>query len=161
MAQIIRFDDGIEEYQVNDNGLLRLNASDPNLYQRFFDAKEKLLAIEQHLEEKGKQVPAISADASPAEKEKAGAQTLRLMADADRQVKEVLNWVFPGNDFDQLLGSANTMAVGANGERIVTNLMNALVPIVEKGVRTYANGKAQQMNRSQRRAGKKHRKGHK
>lgn len=164
MAQIIHFDDGFKEYQINNNGVLRLNPSDPNLYQRFFDAQDKLLEIEKELVQQGKQLQPLPENATLEQKMKAGEANVRLMAEADRKAKEVLGWVFPGNDFDALLGSANTMAVGTNGERVITNLLNALVPIVEEGVQTYTDAKINQAvaqagaNRAQRRA-KKHRKG--
>ncbi len=164
MAQIIRFDDGFKEYQINNSGVLRLNPSDPNMYQRFFDAQEKLLVIEEELVQQGKQLQPLLENATLEQKMKASEANIRLMTEADRKAKEVLAWVFPGNDFDVLLGGANTMAVGMNGERVITNLLNALVPIVEEGVQTYTNAKVNQavaqagVNRAQRRA-RKHRKG--
>lgn len=164
MAQILHFDDGIKEYQINNNGVLRLNPSDPNLYQRFFDAQDKLLAIEENLVQQGKQLRPLPENATQEQRMASGEANIRLMAEADHKAKEVLAWVFPGNDFDVLLGGANTMAVGINGERVITNFLNMLVPIVEEGVKTYTDAKVNQTvaqagaNRAQRRA-KKHRKG--
>lgn len=166
MAQIIRFDDGFQEYQVNGNGALRVNPSDPNLYQRFLDSREKLLQVEQNMTAQAQQWQDLPADATQEERMHAGEKVVRLLSDADREVKEVLAWVFPGNDFDQLLGGANTMAVARNGERVITNFLAALVPIVEEGVQIYTDNKVQQAvnrvapNRSQRRKAKKHRKEH-
>lgn len=158
MAQAIVFDSGMKEYQVNGDGVLRMNPSDPNLYARFFDAQEKLLNIEKELVEQGKAIPVPSESASAQELAQVGEMTVRLLKDADQKAKEVLSWVFPGNDFDCILTGVNVMAVGANGERVITNFVNALIPIIEEGVnactkeKTNAAVTAAQGNRAQRRA---------
>lgn len=163
MAEQIRFDDGVKEYQINDNGVLRMNPTDPNLFQRFFDAQDRLLEIEQNLEKQGREIPHAAPDAPKQAAAAVGAQVTHLMADADRQVKNLLGEVFPGNDFFQLFGGVNVMAVAGNHERVVTNFFNALVPILTKGAQTYADDKAQaavaksNANRAQRRAKKRHR----
>lgn len=161
MAQAIIFDSGVKEYQVNGGEMLRMNPSDPNLYARFFDAQEKLLAIEKELVEQGKTIPQASESATKQELAKAGEMTVRLLTNADRRAKDVLAWVFPGNDFDHILAGVNVMAVGANGERVLTNFVNALIPIIEEGVnactkeKTTAAVTAAQGNRAQRRAAAK------
>ena len=38
-----------------------------------------------------------------------------------------------GNDFDKILGGVNLLAVADNGQRVVTNLMEALQPILTAG----------------------------
>ena len=115
----IKFDSGIEEYRLG-GGVLRFHPGDPNLYARLTEAEEKLLDIEKKLvEQAGKE----------------GADPIALFAAADREMKQVLGWVFgPGNDFDVLLEGVNLLAVGANGERVVTNLFAALQEILEAGV---------------------------
>lgn len=119
----IKFDNGMKSYRLGDGGVLRFNPGDPNLYARFLEAVRKIQALEEDL---GKQ--AASAQ------EQDGISTVQLMAQADRQMKEVLGWVFgPGNDFDQLLGGVNLLAVAGNGERVVTNLFAALEPILVAG----------------------------
>ena len=158
MAQMIRFDDGIKEYQINNNGVLRMNPGDPNLYDRFFQAQGKLLAVEKDLVEKGKAVQLLPDDASDLQKAETGSQMVHLLAEADIKSKEVLNWVFPGNNFDRLLGGVNCMAVAVNGERVITNLMDALAPIITEGAKNCADIKADaavaqaKKNRAQRRA---------
>lgn len=134
----IRIDTGVQEFCINGGpeaggGVLRFNPGDPNVYQRFFDAQGRLLAIEQELVEQGRSLR----EDQP--------ESLRLMAEADRRVKELLGWVFgPVNDFDAMLGGVNVMAVGGNGERVVTNLFAALCPIIEEGARRCAHSKAAQ-----------------
>ena len=66
----------------------------------------------------------------------------------------------PENDFDKLLGGVNVLAMAGNGERVVTNLLNALAPVIEKEAKKCfdkkvdeAVGKAQG-NRAARRAKK-------
>ncbi len=158
MAQTIVFDSGIKEYLVNGKEPLRMNPSDPNLYARFFDAQDKLLQIEKDLEEQGAKLPEVEQGASLAEFESASEQAIHLLSDADRRAKDVLGWVFPGNDFDRILEGVNVMAVGTNGERIITNFVYALIPIIEEGAnacikaKTTAAVATAQGNRAQRRA---------
>lgn len=148
--QNIVFDSGIREYKVNDTGVLRFNPSDPNVYKRFFDATEEIKVIEQDLVKRG--------EALDAEKD-AGEAIIRLMAESDRKTKEVLSKMFGGdNDLDKILGGINVMAVANNGERVITNFINALWPVIQEGAELYAkqqiNDAVQQaqMNREQRRA---------
>lgn len=124
MEKII-FDSGVKEYQINENGVLRFNPSDPNVYARFLDAAEQIQTIEKDMVEQG---------AALSKEENNGEAVIRYIHEADRKVKELLGWVFgPGNDFDQMLGGVNLMAVAGNGERVITNLLDALLPIIEKG----------------------------
>ena len=132
MEKIV-FDSGIKEYEINNNGVLRFNPSDPNVYARFFDAAEQIQQIEKNLTEKGKTL---------ANNEENGEAAIRLMQEADKKVKELLGQVFgPDNDFDKLLGGVNILAVAANGERVITNLMQALLPVIERGVKKCAEQK--------------------
>lgn len=120
----ISFDSGIKEYRINGSGVLRFNPGDPNLYVRFLDAAEKIQRIEETLTQQAKQLD--NADS--------GTQAVKLMAQADKQMKEILGEVFgTGNDFDKILGGVNLLAVAGNGERVVTNLFAALQPILVAG----------------------------
>ena len=149
MEKIV-FDSGIKEYEINNNGVLRFNPSDPNVYARFFDAAEQIQKIEKDLVAKGESLN---------NEEKDGEAAIRLMQEADKKVKELLGQVFgPGNDFDKLLGGVNILAVAVNGERVVTNLMQALLPVIEQGAKKCAEQKVgnavsqAKTNRAQRRA---------
>ncbi len=129
----IQFDSGIKEYEINNNGVLRFNPSDPNVYARFFDAAEQILEIEKELVTKGE---GLNND------ENSGEAAIRLMQEADSKVKGILSDVFgEGNDFDKLLGGVNLLAVAVNGERVITNLMQALLPIIEQGAKRCAQQK--------------------
>ena len=148
--QQINFDNGVKAYKINEDGVLRFNPGDPNLYARFLDAADKIQEIENNMAAKGKEID-----------ENDGAGSLRLLAEADRQIKEILSWVFgKNNDFDEIVGGVNLMTVTGNGERVLTNLLSALTPILEKGAKKCAEQqigdavKQAQTNRAQRRAQK-------
>lgn len=128
--QELFIDTGVCEYPVNGGpqnggGVLRFNPSDPNLYQRFLDARQEIGRWEEEL---------VAAGQTLEDEETPGAAAVRLMAEADQKTKRTLTGVFgPGNDFDALLGGVNLMAVGGNGERVVTNLFAALTPLLQAG----------------------------
>lgn len=143
--QKIVFDSGIKEFELG-SGVLRFNPSDPNVYARFMDASEKIVQIEQELVEKGKVEDAT------------GETVIRIMEEADRRTKDLLNDVFDnGNDFHSILGGVNLLAVGGNGERVITNLFNALTPIMVNGAQKCADYKVAQARgkRAKRRAKQK------
>jgi len=146
--EILNFDSGIREYKINNNGVLRFNPGDPNVYARFLEASEKIQKIEKDMTEKSAEL-----------KENDGAAVLHLLAEADKQMKDVLGWVFgKGNDFNDIMEGVNLMAVATNGERVITNLLNALLPIIQQGAEACAQqqiGDAVEqakLNRAQRRA---------
>ena len=127
----ITFDSGIRTYKINGSGVLRFNPADPNLYSRFFDAADKLREIEKELEEEGK---------NRGEEPLNGEMIVRLMASADKKAKRILADVFDkGNDFDQVFGGVNVLAVAGNGERVITNFIEAIIPIIQEGAESCAN----------------------
>lgn len=143
------FDSGVREFQINDNGVLRFNPSDPNVFARFLDAAEQIKEVEAELVEKGKAL----------DEENAGEAVIRLMEEADKRVKSLLARVFgPNNDFDQILGGVNLLAVAGNGERVITNFINALLPVIQEGAEQCAQQQISdavqeaKKNREQRRA---------
>lgn len=110
----ISFDNGVREFRIND-GVLRFNPADPNVYLRFSQAEEKVKTIEKELEN--------------------GDRDAKALYEADRQLKEVLGWVFgPGNDFEAIAGNVNLLAVAANGRQVIANLLSALEPVLAQGV---------------------------
>ena len=59
-------------------------------------------------------------------------------------MKNILAWVFGHhNDFDAIFCGANVMSVAGNGERVITNFIHAIQPILEAGARKSAK---QQVN---------------
>ena len=142
----IRFDSGMKKYRINGNGVLEFNPSDPNVFARFMDSREKISKIEQELTEKA---AAIS-------QEKAGEGVLRLMAEADSKMKALLAEIFgTHNDFHAILQGVNLLAVAQNGQRVVTNLFSALEPILVAGAKACTGeAKAQAVEKARARRSK-------
>lgn len=150
--QKLNFDTGVKEYAINGNGVLRFNPGDPNVYARFMDAMEKIRELEEKLVSQAKALEGNE------DREASGAAVLRLLAQADREIKDVLTQVFgQENDFDKLLGGVNLLAVAGNGQRVISNLLEALQPIMVAGAESCArqqvDGAVEQarLNRAQRR----------
>lgn len=123
----ITFDSGVKSYRINGGALLKFNPADPNLYARFLEAVDKIKELENQMEQTD------------------GQKALEAMCQADKQMKSLLGWVFgSGNDFDALLGGVNLLAVATNGERVITNLLQALLPVITDGARLCAGMQAQQ-----------------
>ena len=108
-----------------DSGLR--NPLDPNLYERFMHAANKFTELEAELVSEAKA------------EENEATSVLKIMKRFDQKAKALLNDVFgPGNDFDHMLAGVNLMAVADNGERVITNLIDALTPILEQGAKDCA-----------------------
>ena len=59
---------------------------------------------------------------------------LALLNEYDGKIKKLLTGIFGAeNDFDAILGGVNLAGVGANGKRVVQNLLEALTPILREG----------------------------
>ena len=128
----IQFDSGVKSYKLGA-GILKFNPADPNVYARFLEAVEKLKKLERELVE---QAEGLEGD---------GSWVVALMCEADKKMKDTLNWVFGGdNDFDAMLGGVNLLAVAGNGARVATNLFAALEPVLVAGAESCAAGKAEQ-----------------
>lgn len=141
---ILKLDLGIKEYRLTENGVLRFNPSDPNVYARFLDAETDIRSVEQE-----------AADKANAETDNIGGAAIRIMAEADGKIKDILNRIFGhNNNFHAILEGVNVLAVGSNGNRIISNLLEALTPILEQGAKDFADGKIAEakLNREQRRA---------
>ena len=128
----IKFDTGLEEV-VLGGGVLRFNPRDPNLFARFEAAAGKMQAVEKDMVEKAR---AAESD---------GLAVMKILQEADKAMKEILSWVFgAGNDFDTILQGVNLLAVASNGQRVVTNLFDALEPLLLEGAKCCAQHQAQQ-----------------
>ena len=122
----ITFDSGLRKYELG-SGILSFNTLDPNLYERFVEATDQLRNLESDMLERAKDAEINGIDA------------LAILKDVDCKAKNILNNVFGGdNDFDRMLAGVNLMAVATNGERVITNLLDALTPILEQGARDCA-----------------------
>lgn len=129
MIEKLTFDAGIKELEINENGVLTFNPSDFNVYKRFMALAQELPGLEKEYESK---------------KEATEADSVLSQADEiDQLVKAKLAAVFgPQNDFDKLLGGVNVMAMGNNGQRIITNFLNALLPYMEAGIKRHMKDSA-------------------
>ena len=125
----LTIDLGIEEFEVDNGKVLRFNPADLNLFDRFCTAGEDILQAEREM----------VAQAEAAGEEMSGETMIRLLAETDAKMKKILNRVFGcGNDFDDIFNGVNMMTVGTNGERVITNFMAAITPILEEGARKAA-----------------------
>lgn len=148
-AQTLQFDDGLLRLDINGSGLLTFNPTDFNVYQRFFQLLQDLPQMEKRY------VHEVETPGSEEETLVLAGRELDWARELDGEIKDRLGQVFgPGNDFDALLGGVNVMALGRNGERIITNLLNALAPYIEEGAKRHMESAAQaaKLSREQRRA---------
>lgn len=147
----LQFDTGVQEYEVNGRGVLRMNPGDINLYNRFMDAKDRIAAIEDEM------LATLKENQAGDETER-GARGLQIMGEADRKAKALLAEIFgAGNDFDEIFDHVNIMAQAGNGELVITNFFAAVAPLLKSGAESYAKSKAAtaKTNRAQRRAAAK------
>ena len=136
MATKLMLDDGVLELDINGRGLLRFNPSDFNLYERFCRLAKELPEIE-------KQYVAEVEEQGEADGLELAGRELTRAKEFDADIKRRLSDVFgKENDFDQLMGGVNLMAFGRNGERVITNLLNALTPYLTDGINSHMQGAA-------------------
>ena len=122
----ISFDSGIKTYKINGSGVLRFNPGDPNVYARFLEAADTLRTLEKELAERAGKDDVIA-----------------LMVELDGKMKATLGHVFgEGNDFDKMLEGVNLLAVAGNGQRVITNLVAALEPVLVAGAKACAGEQA-------------------
>lgn len=148
-TKTLQFDDGLLRLDINGNGILTFNPSDFNVYQRFFGLLKELPELEKRYAVQVEQPGSEDDSFALAGRELDRAREL------DREIKDKLGAAFGlGNDFDALLGGVNLMAVGNNGQRVITNLLNALAPYIEEGAKRHQQEAAEAAlrSRAQRRA---------
>lgn len=132
----ITIDSGIREYGISGGGVLRFNPCDPNLYARFLEAEGELKDMETALH-------------SQAQDKNTPEDMLRLTAETDKALKALLEKIFPGNDFHKALGGVSLLAMGANGKRVIANLLEALEEILTRGAESFAQSHADALRGSQ------------
>lgn len=121
----IQFDSGVRTYRVSGGQKLCFNPADPNLYARFQEAEEKLDQMGKALAEETEDV-------------------LCMMQRADKELKALLSWVFPGNDFEKILGGIHLLAVTKSGKTVLENFLEALSPVLCEGAESFAQGLARE-----------------
>ena len=120
---------GVEEYKIAGGGVLRFNPTDPNIYAGFLDAQSQLESIHKRFQSQAKSV-------------KGGAGVLKLLQEADRELKNLLGSIFPGNDFHAALGGVNLLALCADGKTVAEQLLAALEEILSAGAKRLATQEA-------------------
>lgn len=152
--ELLNIDIGLKSYQfVEGAAPLIFNPSDPNVYARYMNAMDSIKAVEAEMAAKAAAVT-VKNETVEAQAE-AGSESLRIMAETDRRIKEILNGIFgAGNDFNDILRGVNLIAVTTSGDRVINNLLNALSPIMEAGAKACVETeiKEAKLNREQRRA---------
>ena len=123
----LMIDTGVKEYDCGGSEPLRANFSDPNMYATVMEMTDKIVEIENEVNEKAKGVTDSNG-------------VLQMLKEADEKMKALLNETFGnGNDFDKILGGVSLMAVASNGERVVTNFVAAITPLVQCGISAFAD----------------------
>lgn len=139
---------GIKRYQLVEGGdALTFNPGDPNVYARFMEMIPKIKAVQEEMSSKAKKVDINSADA--------GEETLKIMRETDTRMKNILNEIFgKENNFDNILSGVNLMAVTEGNRRVIDNVLEALTPIMNAGVKSCVETEVNtaKLNREQRRA---------
>jgi hypothetical protein len=152
--ELLNIDIGLKSYQLVEGGApLVFNPSDPNVYARYMNAMDAIKSVETEMAAKANAVKAKD-DSTEAQAE-AGSESLRIMAETDRRIKEILNGIFgAGNNFDEILRGVNLMGVTRSGDRVINNLLAALGPIMEAGAKACVETEVKEakLNREQRRA---------
>lgn len=111
----------MQSIRINGGNAVRIDLSDPSLYTRYFQAVEQICRIEERFDAR----------------KNAGA----FAQEADDAIRRELCAVF-GEDFGQMLCGANLLAVAANGERTITNLLRALQPVMKRSMEECAQKQA-------------------
>lgn len=149
-TQKLFIDDGLIGIEINDNGVLKFNPSDFNFYDRLMKFSKELPEIEKKYE---RDVEVRTEGAAEFVE-----RQLEIARQIDAEVKLRLAYVFGyGNDFDKLFGGSNVLSPAKNGERIITNFLNAIIPFVEDGMKRFSANEVEiaKRNREQRRAAQK------
>lgn len=120
----LTFDTGRKRYKVGA-GVLCFNPTDPNVYARFLEVLDDLSQLEKTLNDT------------------AGGDAVAALAHGDKTIKEKLSYVFgEGNDLDAVFSGVSLLAVGDNGQRLITNFLAAIEPILSEGARRCAAAEA-------------------
>lgn len=120
--QSINFSTGIKEYAVNgdENNVIRINVSDLNISKRYQEASEKI----EKLAEKYKNV---------------SKPTPEQLAEADKEVRTQLNYVFDSDVCTPAFGNTNCFSPVADGHFLFEAFMEAFLPLIQQDMQATAN----------------------
>ena len=128
----LNLDLGAVEYRIPGGGVLRFNPADPNVYGRFLEIQKGLEAVHTDFRRKAKNA-------------REGSRVLALLQETDRQLKQLLEQVFPGNDLDAALGGVNLLAMCADGKTVAENLLTALEGVLSRGAKDLVEREAKKL----------------
>lgn len=120
--QSINFSTGFKEYAVNgdENNVIRVNVSDLNMLKRYEDAQVKINALTDKFKDIDKPTP-------------------EQLVEADKEVRELLNYVFGGDVCTPAFGNTNCLSPVSNGMFLFEAFMDAFIPLIETDMKATAN----------------------
>jgi len=165
------FSTGLKVYPMNGTEL-RTNLSDSNLYHRFLEVLNEFDGMEADYVEQTKAFDGkvdlkglptledgeIDLDRLTPEQQQAIVERTQsfvgINVDIDRRIKERLGYVFgESNDFDAIFQGVNVMAFDEDGNRLLTNFLAVVTPLIEEAQEITDNEVSDLVgNREQRRA---------
>jgi uncharacterized protein (UPF0335 family) len=161
----IHFDTGIKEFNINGRAVLRFNPTDPGLFQRILNFQAVAESFEKRYAALDKEMTGeVNENGFPAGAEK----VVMAVKELDAEIKESLRDIFGrDNDFDAIFDGMSCLAMTDTGANIVSNFMEAVVPLIEGTAeeraeiteKVQAARKKAAANRAQRRAAAKGDKG--
>lgn len=149
--KLLNVDVGVKRYILVDGGApLRFNPSDPAVYARFQEAMQKIKNIASEMIAQAKEIT----DADQKTDSEMGEIAIRLESYGNCELTRIFEYIFPGNDFAEILCGVSLMAITEDGTRVAEKVIAAIAPILEEGAETYANAEiaAAKANRENRRA---------
>ena len=136
----LMIDTGVESFEITEGKFLRFNPADINVYNRLINAQDRIVDIERRLVEEATKIQDTTG---------AGEAGIKLLTEADKDMKDLLGEIFGAeNDFEDIFAGVNLLSVAGNDERVITNFLDAITPVLEEGAkRTARKAAAQEVNR--------------
>lgn len=115
--QSINFDEGYKTYDINgdESRVIRIRVADPNILTRYNESKEM---IDKAL----KEIPVNSGETDTADPE----MVMRI----ENEIRKAINYIFGSDICTPAFGEASITTITSNGNPIVVNFLDALLPIV-------------------------------
>lgn len=116
--QNITFDDGYKSYMINgdETKIIRVNISDLNIEKRYNDMKDKMSAEIDRMKE---------ADVTP-----------ELLAQADKNIRANLDYVFGSDICTAAFGATNILSPLVNGKLLIESFLDAFLPMITEDIKS-------------------------
>lgn len=120
----LNFDDGCIELAIQgDEGrLLKFNPTDYNMAAKFYDLMENAEKKQKELKDKSKKIDNIKNEKD----------MIEYLRHNDIFFKEELDKIFGNGSSELIFAGINVMTTASNGDFVITNFLNALIPYFEK-----------------------------